>query len=87
MFAKLRIEAATAHLIYNAIAKEVFRDGVNWGRICGLYSFAGAFAVHLVKKGRGSSDIITDIPGWVTSYIDLNLKEWIVDHGGWVRKR
>jgi hypothetical protein len=82
MCKKLRIEKLTAASTYHAVLNELFHDGVNWGRICAVYAFAGALSVHLVKKGY--RDLLALIPHWVSSYIDNNLKDWIADHKGWV---
>jgi len=62
--------------VFNAIADEVFREGINWGRIVSLYCFAGTVAVSLGGGG--------DVAGWLSEYMcQEKMVEWIAKAGGW----
>ncbi|TNN42741.1 Bcl-2-like protein 1 [Liparis tanakae] len=47
---QLHITPATAYQSFENVMDEVFRDGVNWGRIVGLFAFGGALCVECVEK-------------------------------------
>lgn len=61
---------------------EVFRDGVNWGRIVGLFAFGGALCVECVDKEMTS--LVGRIIDWMTVYLDNHIQPWIQSQGGWV---
>ncbi|KAJ0064461.1 hypothetical protein NL108_006828 [Boleophthalmus pectinirostris] len=62
---------------------EVFRDGVNWGRVIGLFAFGGALAVECVDKEM--QPLVDRIVDWMTVYLDEHIQDWIDSQGGWAR--
>ncbi|XP_061919775.1 bcl-2-like protein 1 isoform X4 [Entelurus aequoreus] len=60
---------------------QVFQDGINWGRIVGLFAFGGIICVKCAE--RGLSDLVPYIVDWMTNYLDEHISTWIQSHGGW----
>ncbi|XP_056588701.1 bcl-2-like protein 1 [Triplophysa dalaica] len=80
---QLHITPATAYQSFESVMDEVFRDGVNWGRIVGLFAFGGALCVECVEKEM--SPLVGRIAEWMTVYIDNHIQPWIQSQGGWER--
>ncbi|XP_029363079.1 bcl-2-like protein 1 [Echeneis naucrates] len=78
---QLHITPATAYISFENVMDEVFRDGVNWGRIIGLFVFGGALCVECVEKEM--SPLVVRIIEWMTVYLDNNIQPWIQGQGGW----
>ncbi|KAE8293086.1 Bcl-2-like protein 1 [Larimichthys crocea] len=79
----LHITPATAYQSFENVMDEVFRDGVNWGRIVGLFAFGGALCVECVEKEM--SPLVSRIIEWMTVYLDIRIQPWIQSQGGWER--
>ncbi|XP_016320500.1 bcl-2-like protein 1 [Sinocyclocheilus anshuiensis] len=80
---QLHITPATAYQSFESVMDEVFRDGVNWGRIVGLFAFGGALCVECVEKEM--SPLVGNIADWMTVYLDNKIQPWIQSQGGWER--
>ncbi|XP_057219089.1 bcl-2-like protein 1 isoform X2 [Triplophysa rosa] len=78
---QLHITPATAYQSFESVMDEVFRDGVNWGRIVGLFAFGGALCVECVEKEM--SPLVGRIAEWMIVYIDNHIQPWIQSQGGW----
>ncbi|KAM8830451.1 bcl-2-like protein 1 [Synchiropus splendidus] len=78
---QLHITPATAYQSFASVMDEVFRDGVNWGRIVGLFVFGGALCVECVEKEM--SPLVARIVEWMTVYLDQHIQPWIASQGGW----
>ncbi|XP_062871001.1 bcl-2-like protein 1 [Trichomycterus rosablanca] len=78
---QLHITPATAYQSFASVMDEVFRDGINWGRIVGLFAFGGALCVECVEKEM--SPLVARIAEWMTVYLDSHIQPWIQEHGGW----
>lgn len=78
----LHITPATAYQSFENVMDEVFRDGVNWGRIVGLFAFGGALCVECVEKEM--SHLVARIVEWMTVYLDEQIEPWVESQGGWV---
>ncbi|XP_064884088.1 bcl-2-like protein 1 isoform X1 [Oncorhynchus nerka] len=79
---QLHITPATAYHSFESVMDEVFRDGVNWGRVVGLFAFGGALCVECVEKDM--SHLVTRIADWMATYLDNHIQPWIQSQGGWV---
>nr|XP_010298853.1 PREDICTED: apoptosis regulator Bcl-2-like [Balearica regulorum gibbericeps] len=64
-----------------AVVEELFRDGVNWGRIVAFFEFGGVMCVESVN--REMSPLVDSIATWMTEYLNRHLHNWIQDNGGW----
>ncbi|XP_023650944.1 bcl-2-like protein 1 [Paramormyrops kingsleyae] len=80
---QLHITPVTAYQSFESVMNEVFRDGINWGRIVGLFAFGGALCVECVEKEMGH--LVDRIADWMTVYLDSNIQPWIQRQGGWDR--
>ncbi|KAL2104144.1 hypothetical protein ACEWY4_001012 [Coilia grayii] len=78
---QLHITPATAYQSFESVMDEVFRDGVNWGRVVGLFAFGGALCVECVEKEMSS--LVGRIADWMTVYLDEHIQPWIQSQGGW----
>uniref|UniRef100_A0AAV2M1N4 Bcl-2 Bcl-2 homology region 1-3 domain-containing protein n=1 Tax=Knipowitschia caucasica TaxID=637954 RepID=A0AAV2M1N4_KNICA len=79
---QLHLTPSTAYTSFASVMDEVFRDGVNWGRVVGLFAFGGALCVECVDKDM--SHLVQRIVGWMTVYLDEHIQDWIDQQGGWV---
>ena len=81
---RLNVNSDNANIIFGQIANEIFRDGINWGRISVLYTFAGKLAEH--AKENNNEQLIEKIGFWVATYV-ATKSSWIKETGkGWVSK-
>lgn len=85
LHSQLHITPATAYHSFESVMDEVFRDGVNWGRIVALFTFGGALCVECVEKEM--SPLVGRIVEWMTVYLDNQIQPWIQEQGGWVSVR
>ncbi|XP_020904924.1 bcl-2-like protein 2 isoform X2 [Exaiptasia diaphana] len=76
----LNMTSDTAHQKFVQIADEVFRDGVNWGRIVALFTFGGRLAQFCARNGMQHN--VDDVEQWLGDYIS-GLSSWILKQGGW----
>ena len=78
---QLHITPNTARHTFVAVVNELFSDGVKWGRIVALFSFAGTLAVQCIEKEM--PPVVDQIVDWVTNYVDNHLMSWILENDGW----
>lgn len=80
---KLRSEAIVGDIFRN-FGRELFRDGVTWGRIVSLFAFAAAISTDCITQGR--PELVKSVLSCVRLYVLDHLAVWIRRQGGWVRK-
>uniref|UniRef100_A0A6J0T121 Apoptosis regulator Bcl-2 n=1 Tax=Pogona vitticeps TaxID=103695 RepID=A0A6J0T121_9SAUR len=78
---QLHLTPFTARSRFVAVVEELFRDGVNWGRIVAFFEFGGMLCVESVS--REMSPLVDNIALWMTEYLNRHLHNWIQDNGGW----
>lgn len=78
---QLDITPDTAYHSFKSVMDEVFKDGVNWGRVVGLFAFGGVLCVESVEKDI--SELVPRIADWMTMYLDEHISAWIQSQGGW----
>ncbi|NWX89061.1 BCL2 regulator, partial [Nothoprocta pentlandii] len=81
MSGQLHLTPVTARGRFVAVVEELFRDGVNWGRIVAFFEFGGVMCVESVN--REMSPLVDSIAAWMTEYLNRHLQNWIQDNGGW----
>lgn len=82
MVALLRQEGGAARRGPALIRDELFRDGVNWGRIVVLMALGGALSVQAVQSGAW--DRVEEIADWMEESLESEtLRGWIHGNGGW----
>ncbi|XP_071350459.1 bcl-2-like protein 1 [Trachinotus anak] len=78
---QLDITPDTVYHSFKSVMDEVFKDGVNWGRIVALFAFGGELCVECVQKNM--SEMVSRIADWMTMYLDEHISPWIQSQGGW----
>ncbi|XP_006837597.1 PREDICTED: apoptosis regulator Bcl-2 [Chrysochloris asiatica] len=81
MSSQLHLTPFTARGRFATVVEELFRDGVNWGRIVAFFEFGGVMCVESVN--REMSPLVDNIAHWMTEYLNRHLHTWIQDNGGW----
>ncbi|XP_059562267.1 apoptosis regulator Bcl-2 isoform X7 [Myotis daubentonii] len=81
MSSQLHLTPFTARGRFATVVEELFRDGVNWGRIVAFFEFGGVMCVESVN--REMSPLVDNIALWMTEYLNRHLHTWIQDNGGW----
>lgn len=83
MSRQLGLSSAAASARFSEVLDELFRDGVNWGRIIAFFEFGGTVCVECASREemRAQVDRIAD---WMTEYLNGPLRSWMEDNGGWV---
>lgn len=79
--AQLRVTPDTAYRRFEQVVGELFRDGVNWGRLVAFFCFGAALSVESAEKEMGT--LVPRIAHWMSTYLESNLEPWIQQHGGW----
>ncbi|XP_078092442.1 bcl-2-like protein 1 isoform X1 [Mustelus asterias] len=83
--AQLRVTPDTAYRRFEQVVGELFRDGVNWGRLVAFFCFGAALSVESAEKEMGA--LVPRIAEWMSTYLESNLEPWIRQHGGWSLRR
>ncbi|XP_015210187.1 apoptosis regulator Bcl-2 [Lepisosteus oculatus] len=78
---QLHFTPNTARRKFTAVVEELFRDGVNWGRIVAFFEFGGTMCVESVNREMTSQ--VDNIANWMTEYLNGPLQNWIQENGGW----
>ncbi|XP_017286024.1 bcl-2-like protein 1 [Kryptolebias marmoratus] len=78
---QLDISPDTVYHSFKSVLDELFKDGVNWGRVVGLFAFGGVLCVQCVE--RDMSELVSRIADWMTVYLDEQIGPWIDSQGGW----
>lgn len=81
MSSQLHLTPFTARGRFATVVEELFRDGVNWGRIVAFFEFGGIMCVESVNREMAS--LVDNIALWMTEYLNHHLHTWIQDNGGW----
>ncbi|XP_033961741.1 apoptosis regulator BAX [Pseudochaenichthys georgianus] len=76
-----QVPANCAQHIFMKVARNIFADGINWGRVVALFHLA----YRLIHKALTTNHLenIRTIIGWVLQVIREQLYSWLVQQGGW----
>lgn len=83
MSRQLYLTSSTAQRRFAEVIDELFRDGVNWGRIIAFFEFGAAVCAECAAKEEMSPQV-DNIAEWMAEYLSVSLNSWIQDNGGWV---
>ncbi|KAK9542525.1 hypothetical protein VZT92_000380 [Zoarces viviparus] len=77
-----QVHGNCAQDIFMKVARSLFADGINWGRVVALFHLAS----RLIYKALTSNHLenIRIIISWVLRFIREQLYPWLVQQGGWV---
>ncbi|KAH7961373.1 hypothetical protein HPB52_008578 [Rhipicephalus sanguineus] len=67
--------------VFEAVARELFRNDISWGRIVALYSVSGGLAVDCVKLGH--PEYVLGLVQALGLFVERDLATWISQQGGW----
>ncbi|KAM6953446.1 apoptosis regulator Bcl-2-like [Aplochiton taeniatus] len=82
MSGQLHFTPSTARRRFIGVVEELFRGGVNWGRIVAFFEFGGTMCVESVNREMTSQ--VDNIVCWMTEYLNAPpLQPWIEENGGW----
>ncbi|KAK3567819.1 hypothetical protein QTP86_026739 [Hemibagrus guttatus] len=68
---------------FAAVADELFRDGVNWGRVVAFFEFGAVVCVHGASDTERSA-CAENVARWMSEYLSGPLNGWIQENGGWM---
>lgn len=66
---------------YQIIVREMFLDGVNWGRILAFLVFSGSLSVHCARDGM--KERVGDVISWTENDVERKVARWVEHQGGW----
>lgn len=74
-------EAHTAPYLLNAVAKDLFKSGINWAKIVSIFTVSGGLAVDIVRQGH--YDYIPRLIESTGDIVEDDLVMWLNENGGW----
>ncbi|XP_077375449.1 apoptosis regulator BAX [Festucalex cinctus] len=76
-----QVQGNCAQDIFMKVARSIFADGINWGRVVALFHLA----YRLIYKALTTNHLenIGIIISWVLQVIKEQLYYWLVQQGGW----
>lgn len=74
-------EAHTAPYLLNVVAKDLLKNGINWGKIISIFTISGGLAVDIVRQGH--YDYIPRLIEGTVDIVEDDLVPWLIDNGGW----
>lgn len=76
-----QVQGNCAQDIFMQVARSIFTDGINWGRVVALFHLA----YRLIHKALTTNHLenIRLVISWVLQVIRDTLYSWIVQQGGW----
>ncbi|XP_031179674.1 apoptosis regulator BAX [Sander lucioperca] len=76
-----QVQDDCARNIFMKVARKIFADGINWGRVVALFHLA----YRLILKAMNSNHLenIRTIISWFLQAIRELLYSWLVQQGGW----
>ena len=78
---QLHLDETTVYDTFKAVASEIFRSGVTWGRVAVLFMFGAKLAL---KTFIDTGKLFNSLVSWVAKYVTEQLMAWITAGGGWV---
>ncbi|XP_069034069.1 apoptosis regulator BAX isoform X2 [Embiotoca jacksoni] len=76
-----QVQGNCAQDIFMTVARSIFADGINWGRVVALFHLA----YRLIYKALTTNHLenIRQVISWVLQVIREQLYPWLVQQGGW----
>ncbi|OQV18476.1 putative Apoptosis regulator BAX [Hypsibius exemplaris] len=73
------VEPEASWETFQNVARRLFADGINWGRIVALFFFA----CKMVKRSIDSVPLVSQILEWVSGIVKAYIANWVLRRGGW----
>ena len=81
----LSLTPGTAYESFAAVARGLFRTGINWGKVVALLCFGHEIAMTVIE-GHFGGGFLRRIIRFVVDFIFRErIARWIAENGGWVR--
>lgn len=76
-----QVQGNCAQDIFMQVARSIFADGINWGRVVALFHLA----YRLIHKALTTNHLenIRRVISWVLQVIREQLYGWLIQQGGW----
>lgn len=71
-----------AGVVLTAVARELFKADVTWGKVVSLFAVAGGLAVDCVRQGH--HEYLQALLEAMGEVLEEELATWILGNGGWV---
>ncbi|XP_016392348.1 apoptosis regulator BAX-like isoform X2 [Sinocyclocheilus rhinocerous] len=75
------VQANCAQDVFMTVARSIFEDGINWGRVMALFHLAYRLIYQALTQNH--FDIIRRIISWFSQFIRESISAWIRQQGGW----
>ncbi|XP_035642613.2 apoptosis regulator BAX-like isoform X2 [Oncorhynchus keta] len=76
-----RVQVNCAQDVFFSVAREIFADGIKWGRVVSLFHLAYKLIYKALTQNHLES--IKMVINWVLQFIRENVSAWIRQQGGW----
>ncbi|KAM4593548.1 apoptosis regulator BAX [Odontesthes bonariensis] len=76
-----QVQGNCAKDIFMKVARSIFTDGINWGRVVALFHLAYRLIYRALTTNH--LDNIRRVISWVLQVIREQLYSWLVQQGGW----
>lgn len=84
MINQLNVNEDTAYEVFAGVAKKLFADEINWGRVAALMCLAYRITMTVVKeKAKKFAQFMKVIVSHVVRFIKEKIAGWIASQGGW----
>ncbi|XP_077057754.1 apoptosis regulator BAX [Siphateles boraxobius] len=75
------VQANCAPDVFMTVARSIFDDGINWGRVVALFHLA--YKLIYMALTQNHFEIVRTIISWVLRFMKENISAWIRQQGGW----
>ncbi|KAK7175756.1 hypothetical protein R3I93_000122 [Phoxinus phoxinus] len=75
------VQANCAQDVFMTVARSIFDDGINWGRVVALFHLA--YRLIYMALTQNHFEIIKRIISWALQFIKENISAWVRQQGGW----
>lgn len=84
MISQLNVTEETAYDVFAGVAKKLFADEINWGRVAALMCLAYRITMTVVKeRAKKFAQFLKIIVSHVVRFIKEKIAGWIAQQGGW----
>ncbi|KAL5009909.1 hypothetical protein ScPMuIL_012214 [Solemya velum] len=87
MIRQLNITEHTVYETFEGVARKLFEQGINWGRVATLLCFGYRIAMKVLRvkdRIQQFGKFLKTIINFIVRFIKKNIAKWIADQGGWV---
>ncbi|XP_056318289.1 apoptosis regulator BAX [Danio aesculapii] len=75
------VQSNCAQDVFMTVARSIFDDGINWGRVVALFHLA--YRLIFQALTRNHFEIIKNIISWFLQFMKEHISAWIRQQGGW----